>query len=66
MKRYGMQDQFKLVSYMPELLQRLDDASKSLPKMIKKGKIKIAKFNTDDMPRHESRITNYSVFLNIL
>jgi hypothetical protein len=34
---------------MPELLQRLDDASKSLPKMIKKGKIKIAKFNTDDM-----------------
>lgn len=34
---------------MPELLQRLDDASKSLPKMIKSGKIKIAKFNTDDM-----------------
>lgn len=34
---------------MPELLQRLDDASKSLPKMFKSGKIKIMKFNTDDM-----------------
>ncbi|VVB86037.1 Uncharacterised protein [uncultured archaeon] len=34
---------------MPELLQRLNDASKSLPKMIKNRKTKVVKFSTEDM-----------------
>ncbi len=34
---------------MPELLQRLDDASKSLPKMIKKEERKAVKFSTEEM-----------------
>ncbi len=34
---------------MPELLQRLDDASKSLPKVIQKGKTKVVKFSTEEM-----------------
>lgn len=34
---------------MPELLQRLDEASKSLPKIIQKEKTKVIKFSTEDM-----------------
>lgn len=34
---------------MPELLQRLEDASKGLPKMMKKMKTEVAGFSTENM-----------------
>ena len=34
---------------MPELLQRLDNASKSLPKIIKRENRKAVKFSTEEM-----------------
>jgi hypothetical protein len=40
---------FIFVIKMPELLQRLDDASKSLPKMIKREERKTVKFSTEEM-----------------
>lgn len=40
---------YTFVNKMPELLQRLEDASKNLPKMMKKEKTKAVSFDMEQM-----------------